>query len=274
MTTTVKPSKTIVLLGRRRLGKSSLVHRVVRDQAGVNLALKEIRSADTPLWIADNDRLGEELVGEAAKRRTPQQRDLGDLLFLDRPRAETVLAAGNFLSKVAWTDSRKHWLPLPELLQVRALPDARRYIIGGLVDRHSRTLTVYRGDLSTVTVSLSVFRPTGTGVAPDPRAFEVIDGGQAVRLGKYEATADLIFYEGDPAYRRALNQRRKQEERGFGPALRRLRLQRRLRQSDFGEIPAKTIARIERGEIGKPQQRTLDLIARKLGVAPEEIASF
>ena len=47
-----------------------------------------------------------------------------------------------------------------------------------------------------------------------------------------------------------------------------------LRQTDFGQVPAKTMARIERGEIAKPQQRTLKAIANKLGMALQEIETF
>ncbi len=63
-------------------------------------------------------------------------------------------------------------------------------------------------------------------------------------------------------------------ERGLGPALRRLRLQRGLRQTDFGDLPAKTMARIERGKITRPRRRTLAAIVRKLGVLPQDIETF
>ena len=59
-----------------------------------------------------------------------------------------------------------------------------------------------------------------------------------------------------------------------GPALRRLRIQRGLRQSDFGSVTGKTIARIERGEIMSPQARTLEAVAKRLAVAPEELQTF
>ena len=180
----------------------------------------------------------------------------------------------NYFGHVAWTDSREHWLAPREMFEVLTLPDAMKYIIGGLVDQRTSTLTVYRGDLGTITVPLSVFKATGTGLEPDPTDFRVIDGGQAIRMGKYEATADVIFYEGDADYRRALRKRRKEEERGLGPALRRLRIQRGLRQTDFGNVPAKTLARIERGEITKAQRRTLAAIAEKLGVSPQEMETF
>ena len=60
----------------------------------------------------------------------------------------------------------------------------------------------------------------------------------------------------------------------FGACLRRLRKLKGLRQSDFEPVPAKTIARIERGETYEPHGKTLQTIARRLGVAPDEIASY
>lgn len=60
----------------------------------------------------------------------------------------------------------------------------------------------------------------------------------------------------------------------FGGALRRLRLQKRLRQGDFPGLTAKEIARIERGEVKKPRPHTLATIAKYLGVSVEEISTY
>src|SRR5207249_5517482 len=142
-------------------------------------------------------------------------------------------------------------------------PDPGSLIIGGVVDQGTKTLTVYRGDLGRLTVPQSVFQPSGDGTAPDFSDFEVIDFGHAIRLGPYESSADAIFYEGDPAFRKRLRERRHEEERTFGASLRRLRMQRRLRQEDFPPLPARTIARIE-GGVTKPREGTLAVIARRL----------
>ena len=78
----------------------------------------------------------------------------------------------------------------------------------------------------------------------------------------------------DPVYRRKLNKQRRQTERSYGASLMRLRKQRRLKRSDFGPISSKEIARIERNEIEKPHLKTLEAIACRLGVCPEEIGSY
>jgi transcriptional regulator with XRE-family HTH domain len=71
-----------------------------------------------------------------------------------------------------------------------------------------------------------------------------------------------------------LNKERRLNERTFGAALRRLRLQRGLKQGDFIPLTAKTIARIERSEVRKPHGKTLQIIAQRLGVHAEQIESY
>jgi transcriptional regulator with XRE-family HTH domain len=100
---------------------------------------------------------------------------------------------------------------------------------------------------------------------------KLTDYGRTVALGDYEAPADAILYELDPAYRRQLKKQRRQSERTFGASLMRLRKQRRLKRSDFAPISSKEIARIERSEVEKPHAKTLGAIAGRLGVRPEEI---
>ena len=145
--------------------------------------------------------------------------------------------------------------------------------IGGLCDRATGTLTLARGDLETVVVPLSMFRPSG-GATADPSNFGVTDYGHTIRLGNYEASAEAILYEVDPDYRRRLNSKRRKEDKGFGASLRRLRIQRQLTRNDFPGVAAKTVARIERGETGKPQGKTLGILAKTLGVSPDEIDTY
>jgi hypothetical protein len=165
-------------------------------------------------------------------------------------------------------------LPLDELAEV--LADERRgdRFIGGYADREAQALTLVRGDLRRLSVPLSLFPPSGAGDTPDPTRLAFTDGGNTVRLGGYEAAADAILYEADPDFRSRLLARKRAEDRTFGACLRRLRLLRGLRQGDFGEVTAKTIARIERGETATPHGHTLRVIAARLGVEPDEIMSY
>jgi transcriptional regulator with XRE-family HTH domain len=47
-----------------------------------------------------------------------------------------------------------------------------------------------------------------------------------------------------------------------------------LSRSDFPGVSVKAIARIERGEVSKPQKVTLAIISKTLGVNPDEIGSY
>lgn len=165
-------------------------------------------------------------------------------------------------------------LPFDELAEV--LADERRgdLFIGGYADLDNQTLTLVRGDLRRLSVPLSMFAPSGMGEMPDPSRLAFIDSGNTVKLGDYEAAADAILYEADADYRSRLLAKRRAEDRSFGACLRRLRLLRGLRQSDFEDVTAKTIARIERGETGRPHGQTLKVIAGRLGVEPFEVTSY
>jgi DNA-binding Xre family transcriptional regulator len=163
-------------------------------------------------------------------------------------------------------------LPPDQLAEVLSASEdhARELFIGGAVDPESGTLALVRGDLDRVFVPLSIFRPSGTS-KPEFRRFELDDYGHTIRFGGYEAAAEFVLYEVDPEYRRRVNAQRRAEEQGFGPSLRRLRIQRGLSREDFPGVSAKTIARIERGEVEKPHGKTLRVIAAALDVEPGEI---
>ena len=123
-------------------------------------------------------------------------------------------------------------------------------------------------------VPLSWFRQRPDGPQPDLSDVAVTDFGQTVRLGEYEAATDAILYGFDDDYRRRAKKRQLETDRSLGGALRRLRLQKGIRQSDFPGVTAKEIARIERGEVKRPHQHTLAAIANRLDVATEDISTY
>lgn len=172
-------------------------------------------------------------------------------------------------------NSGADFLPAEELLETLAAENREDLFIGGSVDPASQTITLWRGTLDPLTVPFTAFEVSGDGTAPDFLRFSVTDSGQTVRLGEYEAAADALLYEFDPEYRRRINRERQQNEQSFGAALRRLRKQRGLRREDFApEITARTVARIEQGKVQRIQKKTLECLARRLQVQPDEIATF
>jgi len=186
----------------------------------------------------------------------------------------TIPALTSCFRRIAFTTDGG-FLPAEELADVLAAEHRSDLFIGGSVNRATETITFWRGNLKPLTVAFSAFEKSGDGTEPDFHKFSVIDCGQTVRLGDYEAAVDAILYEYDPAYRRCISKKRLQEDQSFGASLRRLRKQRGLRRDDFEpDVSAKTIARIEQGKVKRIQKKTLAVLAERLAVDPDEIATF
>jgi hypothetical protein len=167
-----------------------------------------------------------------------------------------------------------HIFPVEELKEVLAAPHRDELFVGGVVDHANRLVVLFRGTLEPVVVGFGWFERRNPTPKPDFADFEVTDYGQTVRLGEYEATADVILYMHDPEYRRRAKERELRHDPSFGAALRRLRLLRAVRRDDFPGISEKQIARIERGESTRPHPRTLTAIATRLRVEPAEIETY
>lgn len=226
------------------------------------------------LWIATKAESTDDLLLMAGQAKESLRPTLGRMLMLFPPRLGTLPALEELFSPVAWGTTSFQLLPYEELAEVVSAGHRHDLFIGGFVDPKTDTLILYRGDFDRLAVPLSLFKALGSGPTPDPSALAFTDYGQTVCLGVYEAASDAILYEADPEYRRKINAKRRDEDKSFGACLRRLRVLKGLRQSDFNSIPAKTIARIERGEVGKPHQATLQKIAKDLGVAPDQIETY
>lgn len=167
-----------------------------------------------------------------------------------------------------------HCLPREVLRTALQSQDRTDRFVGGMVDKKAGIVTLWRGDLTSLVVPFSAFPPTANGIRPDWDRFTVTDYGHTLRFGSYEAAADAVLYEYDPAFRRRLNRHRIATERGLGASIRRLRMQRQLTRHDFPGIAPKTLARIELETVAKPHAGTLRAIAERLGVLPEELAAY
>lgn len=161
-----------------------------------------------------------------------------------------------------------------ELKEALAAPHRDELFVGGVVDHAHRLVVLFRGTLEPVVVSFGWFERRNSPPKPAFTHFAVTDYGQTVRLGEYEATADVILYTHDAEYRRRAKERELKHDPSFGAALRRLRLLKGVRRDDFSGVSEKQIARIERGESTKPHPRTLTAIAERLGVDPAEIETY
>jgi len=165
-------------------------------------------------------------------------------------------------------------LPNEELVEVLGAPSPQDYCVGGAIDVELGVAVLVRGDLSSLVVPLSSFAPSGSGVVPNFGDFEVDDFGQTLRFGEYEAAFDVVLYEHDSEYRKRLRRKREASEQTLGASIRRLRKQRGLARDAFDGLAARTLARIERGEVEEPHTKTLELIARRLGVEVAELGEY
>lgn len=271
-TVTHKPTNGEVFLldraKKRPASFATLRPRVVSTAAGVGESVA--RASKDCLWISYARDLTEALVRKVAWPVT----SLGSGLLVHPLDTASLPALSSCFRRVAYATAGG-FLPAGELAEALAAENRSDLFVGGNVDLATETLTLWRGDLTPLTVPFTAFETSGDGTAPDFARFSVIDCGQTVRLGEYEAATDALLYEFDPVYRRRVAKRRLREDRSFGASVRRLRKQRGLRREDFEpDVTAKTIARIEQGKVRRVHDKTLQVLADRLAVAPEEIATF
>lgn len=237
-----------------------------------------MKATKDSLWISPDpdttDKLLRTLIVQLASPSGTRLR-LGDIIMLRPPRRQALSVLVSYFRQVIGENPSSRMLPHDQLATVLSAPEDESgdVFIEGLVDSDSDTLVLVRGNRERMTVPLSIFRPSATS-RPDFGRFELDDFGHTLRLGDYEAAADAVLYEVDPDFRRRTNARRRSSERGFGPGLRRLRIQRGLPREGFPGISAKTIARLERGEVARPRGKTLQAIASALGVEPDSIEEY
>lgn len=224
------------------------------------------------LWISE----GAQFTRELLQCVSEPPRFLGDVLLFYKPDIETMPVLSAYFRHTVFGFA-ENFLPPEELAEV-LLDDRRDHlVIGGIVDHCTEHLTLWRGSFDPLPVPFAAFAPSGNGVCPDFERFRVIDYGQTIQLGSYEAATDSFLYEFDPDYRKRIGKERRASDQSFGAALRRLRKQRGLRREDFAPLlSTKTIARIERGEVlpGNLHRSTWEILSQKLGVKPEEIGTF
>jgi len=239
---------------------------VLHDSNDIRRAYADHRRA---MWVLPDVRLLV-TVTKALRARDVWHR----LLILQRAstaRRETLAA---LFRVVIAPDDGVQLLPSEALIEALASPKAEDLIIGGNHDPDDNAVVLYRGNLERLVVPLDWFRAGGKASKLNLSAFKVTDFGQTVCFGDFEIATDAILYEFDAEARKRMRERELTQNSSFGAALHRLRLQKQVSREDFPRVSAKTIARIERGEVEHPHAETLKIVARKLGVRVEEIGTY
>jgi len=270
--------KKLVVLDLEEAGvpvRRSKIRGAVYCQGRVQIA-KTLRQAPARTFCVSMNQSATDDVLRSAQVCQRRRGTIYGLVTVQPPRPNSVPGLASCFRRLAGTAPNSKLLPVDELLDVLSAPtkEAASLFIAGVADTESQTLALTRGNMKTITVPFSMFKPSGTEVQPNFAQLSLTDYGHTVRLGDYEASSDAILYEADPEYRRKAKKKLLAEEQTFGASLRRLRIQKGLSRGDFGSLSSKTIARIERNEVEKPHGETLRTIADRLGVEPEEIESY
>ncbi len=250
----------------QRRALSGMGANVLTSKADVADAIKRRPPANS-LWIALHELSAHWLAHALANSSVPVR---GGFLAMEEVSPELITLFADRFGKIAVKPQSR--LPITDIYTIFLRKDRDEFCIGATIDQAAEALICVRGDLTVISVPLSFFQ-SSSDIIPDFNDFKVIDHGRTLRFGKYEAAFSALLYERDREYRRRLNRMRAQKERSLGASMRRLRKQRGLRLSDFGELE-KTIARIERGEVKHPRKQTLAQIAGVLGVSSDQIAEY
>ncbi len=270
-----RPKRLVVLdLDEDRFRRLQ-IRGAVLCRGGEEIARSMRRSGARSVWISTRQEATDYVLRSAQQcryRRGP----ISGLVTLEPPRPNSIPGLNSCFRRLAGIAPDSKLLPLEELLDVLSSPqsEAAGLFIAAVADPQSQTLALTRGNLRTITVSWSMFKPSGDGVDPDFNRLSLTDCGHTVCLGNYEAASDAILYEADPEYRRRIRKKLLAEEKTFGASLRRVRIQKGLSRNDFAPLSSRTVARIERNEVEKPHGETLRTIAARLGVEPKEIESY
>ena len=256
--------------------------RVVRSGRDVCVAL-ESRGLKT--WITSSlDDVSAGLKSFVA-RGAPPTVNVSDFWYLPTPRSESGPAAQAM--DELWLIQRffePHFvlvppsaarLPLDDFVDavLEAEPQRSNVVVAGVVQGDS--LTLWRADGRTLDAPLRLFQPAGDGTSPDFTQFAIEDCGLTLKFGAYESTVDVVLYQLDAEYRRRVKLNERLQDPSFGASLRRLRLLRRLKQTDFTPaISEREIRRIEANEVAQVHQETQDALARRLKVKFSDIASY
>ena len=264
-----QPKRSMVLLDRRpkRAAAFAVLHpRVVKSVTDLRNFVAH--ASKDSVWVS----YARDLTDALVKRTTSVPSKLGWGLFIHSLDIKSIPVLSSLFRRIAFTVDGG-FIPAEELAEVLDSENRGDLFIGGFVNKATETVTFWRGNLESLTVPFMAFGKSSDGTEPNLNEFSIIDGGQTVKLGIYEAAVDAILYEYDLEFRRAKSKKRLQEDRSFGAALRRLRKQRGLRREDFEpDVAAKTVARIEQGKVRRIQKATLESLAKHLAVEPNEIA--
>jgi hypothetical protein len=195
--------------------------------------------------------------------------------FLDSNDSEENIVLNDLFEDVV-LDNNKSFVLLnkEELLTVLAMPlsERRDQVIGLQVLESLKKVKILKADFETLFIPMDIFKATSRGVKADFKNIEIMEYGHYIKLGEYEASVSGILYECDKNYRLRRKKERFDNEISFGACLRRYRIQKDIKQSDFKNTSEITIRRIEAGK--EPPKSRIDKILKELSLTEDELMSY
>jgi hypothetical protein len=143
--------------------------------------------------------------------------------------------------------------------------------IGAVPDSALAAITIFRADLSAMCIPAHWFEQSGDNHSVDINNLKIEEDGAVIKIGPRRWQSHQIISAFDVNFRRNMRRLELTQNDSLGGLIRRTRKDRRLGRGEFPGIDAKTIARIERNEIMRPQRETLRLIAQTLGLPVEQL---
>lgn len=83
-------------------------------------------------------------------------------------------------------------LPEDKMREVLQCDRRNHLVIGGYVNTDQHEVVLWTGNLVRFVVPFFEFEPSGDGIAPDFEDFSVIDYGNTLKFGDYEAAVDSL----------------------------------------------------------------------------------
>ncbi|MCI0620636.1 MAG: hypothetical protein L0387_03020 [Acidobacteria bacterium] len=193
MTTT--PGERYYFLGSqpRKWPRSCVQIETLRTRSQMRRAIAEAPKQNA-VWIATKPDSTDELLREAIASQTIGRRRLGGLLMLFPPRLGSLPALEEVFQPIAWGPADFALLPFHELVAATTAGNRAKLFVAGFVDWETDVATLYRGNLDRLVFSLSVI---GRRFQARATPLSIIDSGQTVCFGDYQAASDAILLEVD-----------------------------------------------------------------------------
>lgn len=192
----------------------------------------------------------------------------GSLVVLFCPRVEILPCLQRGMERVIYMHTAGAGTA-EQTLEILSAPDRHERLIGVLPDAGTATVTFWSGDLRPLVVQAHWLDQRVHGVKFSAGSWRIVDGGRSAEIGSSRLSAAEIRCQCDVRFRREFRRREWATDESLGGQVRMLRRRLGLRREDFPGIDAKTVARIERHEIRRPQRETLRLIAQTLRLSNE-----